>query len=90
MLVDYGDMKECVADLVEKYLDHHHLNETLAPFGVFNPTSEVIAQWMFNQLRPFMPTLVEVQIEETCTSKAVYRPQQANSSAPSAPVPSPS
>lgn len=76
MLVDYNDMKAKLADMVDRYLDHHHLNETLKPFGVENPTSEVIARWVYNWLKPSLPELVEVIIEETCTSRCCFRPHQ--------------
>ncbi len=79
MVIDFGDVKEAVAPLVEKYLDHHYLNETLAPFGITDPTSEEICRWLFNQLRPVLPQLVEIQMEETCTSRAIYRPSQNQS-----------
>lgn len=85
MLVDYGDMKAVIEPLVEQYLDHHHLNDTLESFGITDPTSEEIARWMFNQIaktdlimgtlsHPSRVRLVEVHVEETCTSRAVYRP----------------
>lgn len=82
MLVDYTDIKALVADLTERYLDHWHLNDSLAPFGITNPTSEVIAKWVYDQLRPFLPQLAEVQIEETCTCRAVYRPTVKTEYAP--------
>lgn len=78
MLIDFGDVKEQAQALVDNYLDHYYLNETLAPFGILNPTSEEIARWMFNQLRPNLPQLIEIQVAETCTSRAVYRPSISN------------
>lgn len=74
MLMDYTDMKSALADMVETYLDHHYLNETLAPFGIENPTSECITRWIFNWLKPKLPLLYEVIIEETCTSRCVFNP----------------
>lgn len=74
MLIDFGDVKGIANRLVEDYLDHHHLNHTLASFGIENPTSEEIARWMFNQLKPHLPQLTQVMVKETCTSAAVYRP----------------
>lgn len=69
MVVDYGDIKAAVGPLVEDYLDHHHLNETL---GLENPTSEEIARWVFDRLKPGLPGLATVVIEETCTSSCTY------------------
>ncbi len=81
MLVDYGDLKGLVQPLVEQYLDHHHLNATLQ---MRMPTSEAIAQWIYNALRPPFAALrtrypennfwlESVVIRETCTSAAEYR-----------------
>lgn len=71
MLADFGDVKKAAATLLEDQLDHHYLNETT---GLENPTSEEIARWIYNQLKPSIPQLVEVVIRETCTAKCVYRP----------------
>lgn len=71
MLLDYNDMKAALAEVLENYLDHWHLNETL---DLVHPTSEAIAFWLFTHLKPKLPLLTEVIIEETCTSRCVYRP----------------
>lgn len=70
MLADFGDLKAAVTPLLEDYLDHFHLNETLA---LENPTSEEVARWVYYRLKPSLPGLVSVIIEETCTSRAEYR-----------------
>lgn len=70
MLVDYYDLGQFVKPLVEDSLDHHHLNSSL---GLENPTSEEIARWVFAALKPKLPPLVAVTIEETCTSTCTYR-----------------
>lgn len=71
MLLDYSDMKEAITPLLEKYLDHWHLNETL---GLENPTAEEVARWIFLKLKPQLSTLTSIVIEETCTSRCEYRP----------------
>lgn len=71
MLMDYGDMKTALEYWVEAFLDHHHLNQTLQ---MESPTSEAIAQWLFDNLKPALPLLTEVIVEETCTSRCIYRP----------------
>jgi 6-pyruvoyltetrahydropterin/6-carboxytetrahydropterin synthase len=68
MLMDYGDIKKAFNPIVEDYLDHHFLNETL---GLKNPTSEEIARWLFNKLKKDLP-VVGVLINETCTSSCFY------------------
>lgn len=71
MLIDYGDVSAVIKPVVEEYLDHHHLNDTL---GTDMPTSERVAVWVYDKIKPFLPMLAAVVIEETCTSSAEYRP----------------
>ncbi len=68
-LMDYGQIKR-VADPVVKRLDHYDLNEIE---GLSNPTSENLAQWLWNQLRPHLPQLESIVVYETCTSACEYR-----------------
>lgn len=69
MLVDYGTIGALIKPLVEQYLDHHHLNESL---GLESPTSEVIAAWVYDELKPSLSSLSSVVIEETCTSRCEF------------------
>jgi 1-deoxy-D-xylulose-5-phosphate reductoisomerase len=55
---------------VEQALDHRCLNEVP---GLDNPTSEMIAKWIWDRLKPVMPLLTEVIVQETCTSRCSYR-----------------
>jgi 6-pyruvoyltetrahydropterin/6-carboxytetrahydropterin synthase len=68
-LVDYGDIKRAVAPLHDE-LDHRLLNELP---GLANPTSEMLAVWVWDRLRPVLPMLAEVIVHETCTSRCEYR-----------------
>src|SRR5437762_3150567 len=54
MLVDFGDLSIAVENLIDQCLDHHYLNEST---GLENPTSEELARWIFNQLKPVLPLL---------------------------------
>jgi 6-pyruvoyltetrahydropterin/6-carboxytetrahydropterin synthase len=69
MLIDYGDLSAVIKPIVEKYLDHHHLNNTLQ---TEMPTSEFIAKWIYKMVKPQLPLLVAVIIQETCTSRCEY------------------
>lgn len=69
MLMDYGDMSAAIKPLIEGYLDHYHLNDSLE---MVSPTSEEIARWIFNRLKDVLPLLTWVIIEETCTSRCSY------------------
>lgn len=67
-LMDYGDIKAAIAPVREK-VDHRCLNEVA---GLENPTSEVIARWIWRELKPSLPLLSEVVVHETCTSRCHY------------------
>ena len=69
MVIDYGELKELVSPVVERHLDHHHLNQTLQ---TERPTSEFIARWLFERLEHVVPQLHSVAVEETCTSRCEY------------------
>lgn len=68
-LVDYGDIK-AACEPIRKCLDHYHLNEIE---GLENPTSEMLARWIWQRLKPALPLLAGVTVHETCTSRCEYR-----------------
>jgi len=70
MLIDYGDITKSVQNLLDNYLDHHHLNDTLK---TDSPTSEYVAQWLFEKLKLKLPLLKRVIVHETCTSQCIYQ-----------------
>jgi 6-pyruvoyltetrahydropterin/6-carboxytetrahydropterin synthase len=51
-------------------LDHNCLNDLP---GLENPTSERLARWIWERLKPALPLLTEISIAETCTSRCIYR-----------------
>lgn len=65
-VMDFADVKSAFAPLFEQ-LDHHYLNDIE---GLENPTSEVLARWIFQRLAPRLQGLDEVVVHETCTSGA--------------------
>ncbi len=68
-LLDYGEISEAVEPL-RRRLDHYLLNEIE---GLEIPTSEALAKWIFDRLRPSLALLREVIVHETCTSRCHYR-----------------
>ena len=66
---DFGDIKVAFKPL-EDQLDHNYLNEIE---GLENPTSEVLARWIWDRLAPSLPALSSIQVRETCTSGCIYR-----------------
>lgn len=71
MVVDYSDMKKAIQPLLDNFLDHWHLNDTT---GIISPTSELIAEWIYDRVKPQLRELVAIEIEETCTSRCRYEP----------------
>ena len=67
-IMDFGDIKTAFAPIYEE-LDHHYLNDVV---GLENPTSENLALWIWQKLKPELPLLSAVKIKETCTSGCVY------------------
>lgn len=67
-LVDYADLKAALQPVVDR-LDHYPLNEVE---GLENPTSEMLAVWIWRRLVPALPALHRVTVEETCTSRCNY------------------
>ena len=73
MLVDFSDVKRAMKPLLEEYLDHHYLNESLQ---MESPTSELLAQWLYERLKIRLPRLYSVMVEETCTCSCTYNGQE--------------
>jgi 6-pyruvoyltetrahydropterin/6-carboxytetrahydropterin synthase len=73
-VMDYADISAAFRPIWEK-LDHRYLNEIV---GLENPTSERIALWIWNKLKPTLPLLTEVTVAETCTAKCIYRRSEPN------------
>ncbi len=74
-LVDYGDITAAF-EPVHGQLDHRCLNDVE---GLDNPTAEMLAAWLWRQLKPALPMLTEINVHETCTTACVYRGDAAGS-----------
>ena len=68
-LIDFADIKRAT-EPVERALDHRCLNEIE---GLENPTSEMVAAWIWSRLKPALPMLSEIVVHETCTSTCHFR-----------------
>jgi 6-pyruvoyltetrahydropterin/6-carboxytetrahydropterin synthase len=68
-VMDFGELKAAWRPLDEA-LDHRYLNEIP---GLENPTSEVLARWIWERLRPTLPGLSEIVVRETCTTGCRHR-----------------
>lgn len=67
-VVDFADLKRAWEPL-HTALDHRYLNEIE---GLGNPTSEVLAAWIWERLARTLPGLERLEVAETCTSRVVY------------------
>lgn len=67
-IMDFADIKETFAPTLSR-LDHYFLNEVE---GLENPTSENLARWIWKEVRPRLPELIKVVVQETCTSGCIY------------------
>ena len=68
-IMDFAELREAFAPLLAQ-LDHYYLNEIP---GLENPTSENLARWIWQRVRPRLPQLSQVMVRETCTSGCIYR-----------------
>ncbi len=69
IVIDFTRIKQAFEPFYDM-LDHHYLNEVE---GLENPTAENLAIWIWNQVKPLLPLLVEVKVHETCTGACEYR-----------------
>ena len=71
LLVDFGDFKNVVGSWLDMNYDHKNLNTFIA-----NPTSEIIAMRMFNELKTIFEnmcvTVHKVRLYESDTSYTDY------------------
>lgn len=72
-LIDFGDLKAAIAPIIDR-LDHRYLNEIE---GLENPTSEVLAGWLWERITRVVPGLAAVRVHETCNAHCTYRGEAA-------------
>lgn len=68
-VADFADIGTAFAP-IHAELDHYYLNDIA---GLENPTSEVLATWIWDRIEPTLPHLSAVAVKETCTSGCTYR-----------------
>jgi len=66
--VDFADIIDAAAPMIAE-LDHHDLN-TIP--GLENPTTELLARWVWRKLKPQIPGLSKIELRETATTGCVY------------------
>ena len=68
-VMDFGEVVKAVEPVLRQ-LDHHNLNEVA---GLENSTSELLAKFLWDRLRPALPGLSAVTVWESDASRCVYR-----------------
>jgi len=68
-VMDFAEISEAFEPLRQE-LDHRCLNDIP---GLENPTSEMLAQWLWEKLKPVLPDLHQIEIKETCTSGCIFQ-----------------
>lgn len=68
-IMDFGDIKVAWRP-IHQQLDHNYLNDVP---GLENPTSEILAQWIWERLQPTLPNLSSIIVRETDASGCTYR-----------------
>lgn len=68
-IMDFAEIKKAFQPLYDQ-LDHSYLNEIP---GLDNPTSENLARWIWQRLKPALPELARLTVRETCTAGCIYR-----------------
>ncbi|WP_437681282.1 6-carboxytetrahydropterin synthase QueD [Sorangium sp. So ce131] len=67
-VMDFADLT-AAWEPIHALVDHRYLNEVP---GLENPTSENLARWVWQKVKPTLPELCRVVVRETCTSGCVY------------------
>lgn len=72
-IVDFAVIKEAVVPVCT-ILDHHYLNQI---DGLFTPTAEVLARWIYNELMgtALKPWLYAIELFESSTTGVWYEPE---------------
>ena len=72
---DFADIKAVFKPFYDR-LDHNYLNEIE---GLENPTSENLARWIWERVKPGLPLLSKVIVNETCTCGCIFEGELKNS-----------
>ncbi len=67
-VMDFADLKAAFQPILKR-LDHSCLNEIE---GLENPTSEVLARWIWERLKPSLVPLAKVVVSESASSGCIY------------------
>lgn len=69
-IVDFAELDAAWKPLYDQ-LDHHYLNEVP---GLENPTSELLAAWLYERMNIPGVQITRIQVQETCTATCTVYP----------------
>lgn len=81
-VIDFDEIRGAF-EPIHAALDHRCLNDV---DGLDNPTSEVLARWIWRRIRPALPLLAAITVRETCTAGCTYRGEDEGAVASVAPA----
>ena len=67
-VLDYTDLTNVIKPIIET-IDHQFLNDIP---GLENPTSELMVIWLWDKIKPLLPMLTKIELNETASSGAIY------------------
>lgn len=73
MVMNFSEVKRIIRENVVNKLDHKLMNDDVEEFKNMCPTTENVAYVIWEWLKPDIPDLVEVKIEETENNTVIYR-----------------
>ncbi len=67
-MIDFGDV-EIAIEAVKKKVDHYYLNDIE---GLDNPTTEIIAEWLWTKFISSLPQLTRITVQEHRDRGVIY------------------
>jgi len=68
-VMDFSEIDEAFSPIY-KLIDHSYLNDVE---GLENPSSENLSRWIWNKLLNALPSLKQIEIQETSLTGCIYR-----------------
>lgn len=67
MVIDFSKIKTIYKEIIDPYVEHQHLNDSLK--GILSEfTTELIAGWILTQFKKYEPRVFKVRLWEGKTS----------------------
>tara|TARA_B110000444_G_C18805268_1_gene579594 strand:- start:377 stop:733 length:357 start_codon:yes stop_codon:yes gene_type:complete len=69
MVIDFDEIDK-LFNPIHSLIDHKYLNNIE---GLENPSSENLAIWIWEKLKPKLPTITQIEIKETDKTGCIYK-----------------